>query len=203
MKRGRFSSGIIPALASSAVVLGIAAGTAAATAGHAPGRSHPAMASKTAAVTAVSGKAASTRTVVFNCLNRAQVQPKSFMLACADGNDYLTRLAWTSWTPAHATAIGTQMVNDCIPYCAAGKFHSYPARVTFWRSEPVAHHPGEKYFTRVTLRYPGARPPIYKNGKLVAGPGSWTGSLLYSGTRPPAYKNSKLVAGSDSWTGSL
>jgi hypothetical protein len=177
MKRGRFSSAIIPALASSAVVLGIAAGTAAAAAGHAPARSYPAMTSRTVTVTAVSGKAASTRTVVFNCLNRAQVQPKSFVLACADGNDYLTGLAWTSWTPALATASGTQMENDCIPNCAAGKFHSYPAHVIFWRSEPVARHPGEKHFTRVTLLYLGARPPVYKNGKLVPGPDSWTGSL--------------------------
>jgi hypothetical protein len=176
MKRRRFSSAI-PALASAAAMLGIVAVTAAAAAGHAPARPHPAMASKTVTATAASGKAASTRTVVFNCLNRPQVRPKSFMLACADGNDYLTRLAWTSWTPTHATATGLQSANDCIPYCAAGKFHSYPAHVIFWRSEPVAHHPGEKHFTRVTLLYPGARPPAYKNGKLVPGPDRWTGSL--------------------------
>jgi hypothetical protein len=177
MKRERFSYAIIPALASSAIVLGIAAGTAAATTGHAPARSHPATASRTVTVTATGGRAASTQTVVFNCLNRAQVRPKSFVLACADGNDYLTGLAWTSWTPAFATAAGKQMENDCIPNCAAGRFHSYPVLVVFWRSEPVARHPGEKYFTRVTLLYPGARPPVYKNGKLVPGPDSSTNSL--------------------------
>jgi hypothetical protein len=69
-------------------------------------------------------------------------------------------------------------VNDCIPNCAAGKFLRYPAVVVFWRSEPVAHHPGEKYFTRVTLMYPGSRPPVYdKRGKLVPGPQTWTGDL--------------------------
>jgi len=178
MKRGRFSSAIIPGLASSAVVLGIAAGTAAATAHHAPARSYLAVVSRAMTGTAVNGKAASSRMVVFNCLNRAQVRPKSFMLTCADGNDYLTGLAWTNWTPALATATGKQMENDCVPNCARGRFHSYPAFIVFWRSEPVAHlHHGKKYFTRVALLYPGARPPVYRNGKPVRGPDSRTGSL--------------------------
>jgi hypothetical protein len=191
MKRGRFSSAIIPALASSAVVLGITAGTVTAAAGHAPARSYPATASRPAAGTAVNGKAASTRTVVINCLNRAQMQPKSFMLACADGNDYLTGLAWTSWTPARATATGKQAVNDCIPYCAAGKFHSYPVHVIFSRSEPVARHPGETYFTRLTLLYPGARPPAYKNGKLVPGPDRSVISLWSSRLPPSAVEHGR------------
>jgi hypothetical protein len=177
MKRGRFSSAIIPALASSAVVLGIAAGTATTAAGHTPARSSPAVVSRTVAVTAVRGKAAITRTVVFNCLNRAHAQPKSFVLTCADSNDYLTGLAWTSWTPTLATATGKQTENDCIPNCARGKLHSYPAFVIFWRSEPVARNHGEKYFTRMALLYPGARPPVYRNGKPVRGPDSRTGSL--------------------------
>jgi hypothetical protein len=161
MKRGRFSSAIIPVLAFSAVAGGITTGTAAA-ASHAPARPYPATASGT---------------VVINCQHSAQVQPGNFVLACADGNDYLTGLTWTNWTSAFATATGTEMQNDCTPYCAAGKFHSYPAHVIFWRSEPVARHAGEKYFTRVTLLYPGARPPAYTNGKRVPGPDSSTTSL--------------------------
>jgi hypothetical protein len=43
-----------------------------------------------------------------------------------DGNDYLTRLSWTSWTPGLASGYGTQVVNDYLPYCAAGHFDSYP-----------------------------------------------------------------------------
>ena len=164
MKRGRFTSAIIPALAASAVALGLAAGTGPATAA----TSHP---------TARPVTAHTSQTVVFNCLKHAQVRPKSFVLTCADGNDYLTGLSWSSWTPTVATATGKQLVNDCVPYCARGKFHSYATMAIFWRAEPVAHHPGEKYFTQVTLLYPGARPPVYKNGKPVAGPDSWTGSL--------------------------
>ena len=163
MKRGRFTSAIIPALAASAVALGIAAGPATA------GTSHQ---------TARPATPQATKTVVFDCLNRTQVRPKSFVLACADANSALSGLSYSSWTSAYAAASGTQVVNDCIPNCAAGKFLRYPAVVVFWRSEPVAHHPGEKYFTRVTLMYPGSRPPVYdKRGKLVPGPQTWTGDL--------------------------
>ena len=163
MKRGRVISAIVPMLVGSAVALGFTVATAAA------GTSHQ---------TATAGAASASRTVVLDCLNHAQVRPKSFVLACADGNDYLNGLAWTSWGPQLASATGTEHVNDCIPYCAAGHFHSYPTEVIFWRSEPVAHHPGEKHFTRVTLLYPGSRPPAYdKNGRPVPGPDSLTGSL--------------------------
>ena len=48
------------------------------------------------------------------------------------------------------------MINNCIPYCAAHRFFSYPVDAVFCRSEPIPHHPGEKYFSRVTLLYPGA-----------------------------------------------
>jgi hypothetical protein len=161
MKRGRFTSAIIPTLAGAAAALGIAAGPATAATSQ-PARPVAAHASQP---------------VVFNCLNHAQVRPKSLVLTCADGNDYLTGLSWSSWTPAAAIATGKQMVNDCTPNCATGKFDSYPTMAIFWRAEPVAHHAGEKYFSRVTLLYPGARPPMYKNGKLVPGPDSWTGSL--------------------------
>jgi hypothetical protein len=36
-------------------------------------------------------------------------------LACADGNEYLSGLAWTSWGPRLASATGTEHVNDCVP----------------------------------------------------------------------------------------
>jgi hypothetical protein len=163
MKRGHFTSAIVSTLAGSALALGIAAGAATAGTSHAAARA---------------GTATASRTVVFDCLNHAQVRPKDYVLTCADANSVLTGLSYSSWTPAYAAASGTQMVNDCIPNCAEGKFHSYPALVVFWRSEPVAHHPGEKYFSRVTVLYPGARPPVYKNGKLVPGPETWTGGLL-------------------------
>jgi len=95
-------------------------------------------------------------TVVLNCQDRAQVRPRSLVLACADENDYLTRLSWASWGPRLARATGVQNENDCLPDCAAGHFHSYRVDVEFWGG--IAVRPGEQRFTKVTLRYPGARP---------------------------------------------
>jgi hypothetical protein len=158
----RITAILVPLLAA----IGIAAGTAAAT----TGSGH-----KTVRV-AVSPARPATRPEVFNC-QKAQVKPGSFTLTCADGNDYLSHLSWSSWTASSASGTGTDMVNDCQPYCAAGKFHSYPANVVFWRSVPVPGHPGQHYFSRVTLRFPGARPPVYSHGQPVNGPKTWTAVL--------------------------
>lgn len=171
MKRGRFTSAIIPALAASALAVGLAASTATAA------TSHPAARTTATATTAVA-RAATPKPVVFTCLNHAVVRPGSYMLACADGGHLLTGLSWQSWTPASATATGRDEQNDCVPDCARGKFHSYPAIVVLWRSEPVAHHPGETYYSRVTVLYPDAHPLIWQNGKLVPGPQTWTQGLL-------------------------
>ncbi|HET7244046.1 MAG TPA: hypothetical protein VFJ07_04365 [Streptosporangiaceae bacterium] len=98
----------------------------------------------------------SVRTVVLNCLGHPQVRPGRFTLACADANDYLTGLAWTSWGPKLASATGVQALNDCVPYCAAGHFHRYPVDVVLWH--PAAAGPGSQRYTSITLLYPGAHP---------------------------------------------
>jgi hypothetical protein len=101
------------------------------------------------------------RPVVISCLGQPEVRPGIFTLACADGNDYLTGLTWASWTPRRASGYGTQVLNDCIPYCAAGHFHSYPVQVTLWGSAALRGDPGTLRYTRVTLVYPAARPKIF------------------------------------------
>jgi hypothetical protein len=158
----RITAILVPVLAA----IGIAAGTAAATTGSGHKTVH----------VAISPARPAARPEVFNC-QKAQVKPGNFTLTCADGNDYLSHLSWSSWTASSASGTGTEMVNDCLPYCAAGKFHSYPANVVFWRSVPVPGHPGQHYFSRVTLRFPGARPPVYSHGKPVNGPKTWTDVL--------------------------
>ena len=95
--------------------------------------------------------------VVLNCQGRAQVRPGSYVRTCADANDYLTGLSWKSWGPGLATATGVQKENDCVPNCAGGHFRSYRVDVVFWDSAAV--RPGEQRYTRVTLLYPGSRPP--------------------------------------------
>ncbi|HWG64797.1 MAG TPA: hypothetical protein VG253_24190 [Streptosporangiaceae bacterium] len=126
--------------------------------------------------------AVAANTVVFNCLRQAKAEPANFILTCADADSVLAHLSWASWTSGRAVATGVHELNDCTPNCAVGKFRSYPAVVTFWRSEPVAGHPGEDYFTRITVHYTGPLPPAYtSNGHLVQNPATWTESLATVG----------------------
>jgi hypothetical protein len=142
MKRRRLTSAIVAAISVPALGLGLG----------------PTLGSAASART-ISARQYSESSVVINCQGRAQVRPGSLTLACADGNDYLSGLTWTSWAPGLASAIGMQIENDCVPYCAAGHFHRYAVDAVFWGS--VAAGPGRQRYTKVTLLYPGARPWYY------------------------------------------
>ena len=67
---------------------------------------------------------------VLACSGKAEIEPSSYTVFCADGNGTLLKIDWTSWTSTSAQARATYSANDCTPDCAAGKFHSYPATVT-------------------------------------------------------------------------
>jgi hypothetical protein len=88
---------------------------------------------------------------VGNCGTQV-TKPADLTIACGDGNDYLKSIRWTGWSATVARGTGVEEVNDCIPYCAAGKFHSYPVAITLDRVE-------SNRFTRLRLHYSGARPP--------------------------------------------
>src|SRR3984957_10552573 len=74
--------------------------------------------------------ASSTRVVIQPCAGKAEVRPSTFTISCADGNSYLTKLKWSAWGSTTASADGVYTVNNCDPYCAAGKFVSSKAIVT-------------------------------------------------------------------------
>jgi hypothetical protein len=61
-----------------------------------------------------------------DCLGKPRLKPASVVLACADGNFSVSKLAWTGWGQTFAAGRGTGSLNDCKPNCAAGHFHSYP-----------------------------------------------------------------------------
>jgi hypothetical protein len=157
MKLGRIATGVIAALALPGLGLGLGLGLTA---------------SAGAATPHASGTAAtkSPRYVVLNCESRAQVEPGSYVLACADAGIGLQDLHWTSWTPKLASGYGTEWENDCKPNCAEGHLHYYPVLATAWGSASVQGHPADRRYTEVTLIYPGARPPVYElvNDKVVA-----------------------------------
>lgn len=128
--------------------------------------------------TALTQRASAGKTVVVNCLLKPQTRPSSFILTCADANDVLAHLHWVSWGSAAAFATGTEQINDCTPYCAAGKFINYPVLVDLWRPEPLPGHPGVLYFSRVTRVYTANRPPLYFcNGTHTCYPQTSTFSL--------------------------
>ncbi|MFG2307297.1 hypothetical protein ACGFS9_01200 [Streptomyces sp. NPDC048566] len=96
--------------------------------------------------------------VLVDCLWHPDVRPTNFILACGDGNSRLVSLHWSHWNGTSATAKGVNMVNDCKPYCAAGRFHAYPVVVKLDHPQPWKKKPHQRHYTRMTLVYPDGRP---------------------------------------------
>lgn len=102
--------------------------------------------------------------VVVDCFSQAQMRPQEYLLACGDGNNRLVGLRWETWGPGSATATGTDMVNDCRPYCAAGRFHAYPVKVTLGNPQAWPEHPDLLRFTTIRLVYTDTAPdPVPKD----------------------------------------
>ncbi len=102
--------------------------------------------------------------VVVDCFSQAQTRPEEYLLACGDGNNRLVKLRWDTWGPRTATATGTDMVNDCRPYCAAGRFRAYPVAVTLSHPEAWPEHPEVQRFTTIRLVFTDTAPaPVPKD----------------------------------------
>ncbi|MFJ5531824.1 hypothetical protein [Streptomyces sp. NPDC093261] len=102
------------------------------------------------------------RPVLVDCVWHAQVRPADFMIACGDGNSRLSSLHWSHWDPGSATASGINVVNDCKPYCAAGRFHSYPVVVRLGDAQPWKKDPQLRHYTQMTLVYTDSRPDGFR-----------------------------------------
>jgi hypothetical protein len=127
-----------------------------------------------------SSQAASSVPVVINCAGHAQVRPGQYVLACADGNVFLAGLHWAAWGKTSAFGGGGENINVCVPTCVAGKFDGFPVLVALWHAEALPHHPGVRYFGRMTIIYTGNR--TYRAGsKLVHLPQTQTYPLAPSG----------------------
>jgi hypothetical protein len=129
------------------IVLPLAATVAAATAGG--------LMAAGSADAATSHAAAAPAISVYDCANKPVVRPKEFDIFC-DGSGALVKLAWTSWNGTEATGTGVQYVDNCLPNCAQGKWTHENAVVVLWRGEPVAHHKGQKAYSKMTLLYPAS-----------------------------------------------
>ncbi|WP_236046158.1 hypothetical protein [Streptacidiphilus fuscans] len=124
-----------------------------------PAAASPGHAATTAKTTSSGSSTGQTSApVLLDCTGKPQSQPSEYVLACGDGNNYLTSAHWTRWDGVSAYATATDVANDCQPYCAAGHFHNFPVDVTLTDPVPWQGHAGQTRYTKVTLFYPGARP---------------------------------------------
>ncbi|MES4890016.1 hypothetical protein [Streptomyces sp. NPDC096012] len=100
--------------------------------------------------------------VLVTCQWQRDIRPADFLLACGDGNSRLSGLQWSQWGPDGATAVGVNLVNDCKPYCAAGRFRYYQVTVRLESPQAWKKDPNVQHFTRMTLTYASARPDGFK-----------------------------------------
>ncbi len=101
--------------------------------------------------------------------SREIIRPVSMVIGC-DGSGDLEHMTWSVWTFFDAMGTGVYHLDDCIPSCAAGRFHDHPVLVHF----------GQPTFTgtnwvwnRAVFRFPGKKP-------------SGTGSMVFANFGPAA-----------------
>jgi hypothetical protein len=79
------------------------------------------------------------------CL-KPELEPSDVLLACGDGNASFSVARWSRWTRQSAKAVGWAVIDDCVPNCAAGHFHSQLAALILDRAR-TCH--GARRFTRL------------------------------------------------------
>jgi hypothetical protein len=89
-------------------------------------------------------------TVIQTCTGKQVTRPTTFTISCGDGNSYLTKLRWRSWSAGSAKATGIYTVNNCDPYCAAGKFVSSRATIVLSGKKVVKTR---RFFTSLRVGY--------------------------------------------------
>jgi len=71
----------------------------------------------------------------FVCEVPKQQKPELIYFACADGNEGIGKIEWSTWEATGASGIGEYFANDCEPDCASGKFVF--TRVNLALSRPI------------------------------------------------------------------
>lgn len=99
------------------------------------------------------------------CGTGLAVRPRVVYLSCADGNEYLGSLTWTSWSTGRASGSGQFMLNDCIPTCAGDSIVSQGA------IDVVAFRPasfeGSNHFTRLRIGLHAYDPSLHMSWTLT------------------------------------
>jgi hypothetical protein len=95
------------------------------------------------------GSSDSKAPVVSNCAGHDSQRPRSFSF-CGDGNFYINKITWSSWSTDGATGTGTAHQNLCKPFCAGGRFTSYRTVVRVSRPRKCSN--GRTEFTRLSYQ---------------------------------------------------
>jgi hypothetical protein len=83
-------------------------------------------------------------------------EPRSFTIACADGNSRAEDLSWRYWGATSAMARGIFTWNLCVPYCAASKtWGTRPASFTLSKPKPTSRG---SLFETLTVKLEGPLP---------------------------------------------
>jgi hypothetical protein len=93
---------------------------------------------------------------ITNCF-KASSRPKQLILTCGDANTALSKLSWSSFGGASASATGTFEMNTCNPNCASGKFVKYPVKVK--ASATRTCKGGLRVYNKLTLQFTARKPP--------------------------------------------
>lgn len=80
-------------------------------------------------------------------------KPHGVTLACGDGNLYATGISYKAYGQKVAIATATMHLNDCLPNCAAGHFHSYRGNLSF--RDIVRCGDGRLYYSRARYKFSG------------------------------------------------
>jgi len=94
--------------------------------------------------------------------DKARYKPDKVIVACGDGNFFVVKLEWTKWTRKAASGAGTGKLNDCMPNCAQGQFHS--RKVKLIASKPVTCANGMREFSRLAWYFRHKHKGIARKG---------------------------------------
>ena len=110
-----------------------------------------------------------------NCQS-LKFKPSKVTLSCGDGNTWLAKLKWSSWSKTQAVATGNYTANDCTPTCVAGHTHSVAVKVTLSKPKMCPNQVNPA-FKQATFAYTGTRPswaPLKYSFRCPAGlPGAY------------------------------
>lgn len=103
-----------------------------------------------ATIRGTSAEAALPHTYVAADCFHSHYRPAKLLIACGDGNLYVTGIRWRYWNRVGAIGRGVGHFNDCEPYCAAGHFHTQPIALRAYRPRYCAQSDRLEY---TMLRY--------------------------------------------------